>query len=360
MMSAVLQAATTAPVPLPEVFWSEVLGTGLLTLLGCGVVANVVLSKTLGNAGGWLLVNVGWGFAVLAGVFAAYKSGAHINPAVTVGIWSSGAAEYAPGVEVSAGSTVTYFAGEFLGAFLGAVLAWLAYKKHFDEHTGAPEPATVDLRDDADTDAPAGASSGGRDRGDDDWAPEWPSRAESSRRRAVPADGRGPSSASSATSTTPDASGSSARTPARTGTVTAEERGGTQGEPTPAPRSAPAGAADKLGVFCTGPAIPAPAWNVVTEVVGTFVLVLVVLLFGRTPSGLGPAAVAFLVVGIGASLGGPTGYAINPARDLGPRTAHAVLPIPGKGTSNWGYAWVPVVGPLLGAVVAGLLFRVLT
>ena len=345
MLSAVLQAATTAPVPLPEVFGSEVVGTGLLTLLGCGVVANVVLSKTLGNAGGWLLINVGWGFAVLAGVFAAYKSGAHLNPAVTVGILSSGAPEYAPGVAVSAGSTVTYLAAELVGAFLGAVVAWLAYKKHFDEHTGVPEAATVDLRDDVlagGADPGSGPASGSGSDGD--WAPDWPSRAEAALRRAVPAE-PGPSSGIA--------------TSARAGTATTE-RGGAQGEPTAAPRSAPAGAADKLGVFCTGPAIPAPAWNVVTEVVGTFVLVLVVLLFGRTPSGLGPAAVAFLVVGIGASLGGPTGYAINPARDLGPRIAHAVLPIPGKGGSNWGYAWVPIVGPLLGAVLAGLLFRVLT
>ena len=104
----------------------------------------------------------------------------------------------------------------------------------------------------------------------------------------------------------------------------------------------------KLGVFSTGPAIRNYGWNTVTEVIGTFVLIFVILISGGTPSGLGPLFVALVVVGIGASLGGPTGYAINPARDLGPRIAHAILPIKGKGGSDWGYAWVPVVGPLIG------------
>ena len=113
-----------------------------------------------------------------------------------------------------------------------------------------------------------------------------------------------------------------------------------------------------LGTFSTGPAIKSTPWNVITEVIGTFVLVYIILRFGDTPGELGPLAVALLVVGIGASLGGPTGYAINPARDLGPRIAHAVLPIRGKGDSNWGYAWVPIVGPLIGAVLGGLLSRV--
>lgn len=121
----------------------------------------------------------------------------------------------------------------------------------------------------------------------------------------------------------------------------------------------------KLGVFSTGPAIRSYGWNLVTEILGTFVLVFVVIGFGRggdtalgTPSGLaalGAVPVALLVVGIGASLGGPTGYAINPARDLGPRIVHAILPIAGKGSSDWSYAWVPVVGPVIGGVLAGLL-----
>ena len=236
------------PIPLSTVFWSEVAGTATLILLGAGVVANIALARSKGLGGGFLMVNFGWGLAVFAGVYVAYQSGAHLNPAVPVGLWASGAAEYAPGVAVTLGTTLLYFAAELTGAFLGAVLAFLAYKKHFDEE---PDAAT------------------------------------------------------------------------------------------------------KLGVFATGPAIRSYGWNVVTEVLGTFVLVAVILLFGRTPSEIGPLAVALLVVGIGASLGGPTGYAINPARDLGPRIAHAVLPIRGKGSSDWAYAWVPVVGPILGALLAG-------
>lgn len=125
----------------------------------------------------------------------------------------------------------------------------------------------------------------------------------------------------------------------------------------------------KLGVFSTGPEVRDPVWNTITEILGTFVLVFVVLAAGNwgdsetaTPGGLGwlgALGVALLVVGIGASLGGPTGYAINPARDLGPRVAHAVLPIPNKGSSDWAYSWVPVVGPIVGGVLAGLLARVL-
>jgi len=113
----------------------------------------------------------------------------------------------------------------------------------------------------------------------------------------------------------------------------------------------------KLGVFSTGPAIRTPLWNVLTEVIATFVLIFWVLIAGGTPTQVGPLAVALVVVGIGSSLGGPTGYAINPARDLGPRIAHALLPIKGKGSSDWGYSWVPIVGPLVGAVLATLLFK---
>jgi len=115
----------------------------------------------------------------------------------------------------------------------------------------------------------------------------------------------------------------------------------------------------KLAVFSTGPAMRNYAWNTITEIIGTFVLIFWVLVAGGTPSGLGPLAVALVVVGIGASLGGPTGYAINPARDLMPRVAHAVLPIKGKGDSDWGYSWVPVVGPLLGAVIAFGVYKLL-
>ncbi|WP_431804484.1 MIP/aquaporin family protein [Microbacterium sp. bgisy203] len=122
--------------------------------------------------------------------------------------------------------------------------------------------------------------------------------------------------------------------------------------------------ANKLGVFSTGPAIRSYGWNLLTEIIATFVLVFVIFAFADygdvqigVPGALGPLTavpVALLVVGIGASLGGPTGYAINPARDLGPRIAHAVLPIKGKGGSDWAYAWVPVVGPLVGGVLAAL------
>lgn len=246
-------AAAAATVSNMDVFWSETLGTAILILLGAGVVAGVALPKTKSNAGGWIVVTFGWGLAVFAGVYASYRSGAHLNPAVTAGIWASGAAEYAKGVPITFASTVAYIAGQMLGAILGATAAFLAYKKHFDEE------------------APA---------------------------------------------------------------------------------------ADKLGVFATGPAIRSYGWNVVTEILATFVLVYVILRFGQNPSGLGPLAVGMLVVGIGLSLGGPTGYAINPARDLGPRIAHAILPIRGKGGSDWSYSWVPVVGPLVGGILAGLLAQV--
>ena len=243
-------AQEAAEVGLGQVLVSEVLGTAVLILLGGGVVANVLLPRTKGHDGGWLLINFGWGLGVFAGVYLAAASGAHLNPAVTTGLLFAGEAEYAPGVAITPASTIVYLVATVLGAFLGAVLVWLAHKKHYD------------LADD------------------------------------------------------PDAI---------------------------------------LGTFSTGPEIRSPLWNMVTEVIATFVLVAVILSFGNTPSGLGPLAVALLVVGIGAGLGGPTGYAINPARDLGPRIAHAVLPIPGKGGSDWAYAWVPIAGPLLGAVLAGLL-----
>ncbi|WP_028050533.1 MIP/aquaporin family protein [Cellulomonas sp. URHD0024] len=242
-----------------DAFWSEVIGTGLLVLLGAGVVANVILPRNKGFDGGWLLINFGWGFAVMAGVFAAFKSGAALNPAVTLGIVASGqdyfvnpSKDGSGGIPVDTGNTLAYIGAQMVGALIGAVIAYLAYKKHFDE------------------DAPG---------------------------------------------------------------------------------------ATKLAVFSTGPAIRSYAWNFVTEVIATFVLVFVILSFGRNPAQLGPLPVAFLVVGIGASLGGPTGYAINPARDLGPRIAHALLPIRGKGSSDWSYAWVPVLGPIVGGVLAGLLAK---
>jgi glycerol uptake facilitator protein len=240
------------------VFLSELVGTAMLVLLGCGVVANVALAENKGLNGGFLMVNFGWGIAVFAGVIVAYASGAHLNPAVTLGLVANGATEFGnpafgTGVPVDVVSVLTYLGAQLLGAFLGAVVAWLAYKQHFDAE---PQPA------------------------------------------------------------------------------------------------------NKLGVFSTGPAIRSYGWNLVTEIIGTFVLVFVVIGFGRQGDASGLAAlgalpVALLVIGIGASLGGPTGYAINPARDLGPRIAHAVLPIAGKGGSDWAYSWVPVVGPIIGGLLAG-------
>lgn len=232
-----------------EIFVSEMLGTAMLILLGGGVVANVLLTKSKGFDGGWLLINFGWGLAVFAGVYVSFASGAHINPAVTFGIWSSGATEFGPDIAVNPANFVTYLVAQMVGAMIGAVLVYVAYKRHFDE---------------------------------------------------------------------------------------TEDPGA------------------KLAIFSTGPAIRAYGWNLATEFIGTFVLVFVVLNFGNWPGDIGPLAVALLVVGIGASLGGPTGYAINPARDLGPRIVHALLPIKGKGTSDWAYAWVPVVGPILGGIAAGL------
>ena len=243
---------------LTNAFVSEIAGTAMLTLLGCGVVANVILPRNKGFDGGWLLINFGWGLAVFSGVYVAFKSGAHLNPAVTLGLLAADkpfAQLKGPEglvtatLEPTVSNAGMYIGAEMIGAFLGAVIMYLAYKQHFDE------------------DADPGI---------------------------------------------------------------------------------------KLAVFSTGPAIRSYGWNLITEIVGTFVLVFVILAFGPTPSGLGPLAVALLVVGIGASLGGPTGYAINPARDLGPRIAHAILPIRGKGSSDWAYSWVPVVGPIIGGVLAGL------
>ncbi len=237
------------------VFLSELVGTAMLVLLGCGVVANVALARTKGHNGGFLMVNFGWGIAVFAGVTVSYASGAQLNPAVTLGLVANGATEFGMGVPVNVLSVLTYIAAQMLGAMIGAVLCWLAYKQHFDAE--------------------------------------------------------------------PDA-------------------------------------ANTLGVFSTGPAIRSYGWNLVTEIIGTFVLVFVVIGFGGGRQGdgglaaLGALPVALLVIGIGASLGGPTGYAINPARDLGPRLAHAILPITGKGGSDWSYSWVPVVGPIIGGVLAGL------
>ena len=234
---------------LTQIFASEAFGTFLLILLGCGVVAGVALPTSKAKDSGWIVITMAWGLAVFVGVYAAYKTGAHLNPAVTIGLAVAGR-DLAEGIPASATNIVVYFAAQMVGAILGATAVWLTYKKQFDQK---------------------------------------------------------------------------------------------------------ADAAAKLGIFATGPAVRSYGWNVVTEAVGTFVLLAWIIASGKTPSGLGPLAVALVIVVIGLSLGGPTGYAINPARDLGPRIAHAFLPIPGKGGSDWAYSWVPIVGPLIGAVAAGLI-----
>ncbi len=246
-------------ISLGQVFLSEAVGSMLLLLLGGGVVANSLLKGTKGQGTGWLMINWGWGLGVFVGVLASGASGAHINPAVTVGIIARngilGEAEFVPGIAIGVVSTLVYFAGQLLGAMVGAGLMFLSYKQHFD----------------------------------------------------------------------------------------AEEN-----------------PAFKLGVFSTGPEIRNYGWNTVTEIIGTFVLVFTIFASGIYTANTGGDAVngalgvGLLVLAIGASLGGPTGYAINPTRDLGPRIMHALLPIRGKGPSDWGYAWVPIVGPLIGGVLGGV------
>ncbi|MDY6077114.1 MIP/aquaporin family protein [Mobiluncus sp.] len=238
-------------VPLSAVFLSEFMGTMFLMIFGTGVCATNTLANSKGKGSGWLLINFGWGFAVMIGVFVAFRTGGHLNPAVTLGLVAAGKTEYMPGIAVNVPNTVIYIVAQMLGAFVGSALAWLAYKKHYDAH---------------------------------------------------------------------------------------EEPG------------------DILGTFSTGPGIRSYFWNFLTEVIATFTLVYWVLISGWTQSGLGPLAVGFVIFAIGASLGGPTGYALNPARDLSPRLLHAILPIKNKGGSDWGYSWVPVVGPIVGGVIAGLVY----
>jgi glycerol uptake facilitator protein len=234
------------------VFLSETVGTALLILMGCGVVAGVLLAHSKAQNSGWIVITFGWGLGVMIGAASvADYGGASLNPAVTLGIWAAG------GFKSSFGDKIPiYFAGEFCGAFIGATLVFLAYYLHWKD---TEDPGL------------------------------------------------------------------------------------------------------KLAVFSTGPAVRNYGWNLVTEIIGTFVLVFGIFAVtgnsGIARSGTGILFVALIVVGIGLSLGGPTGYAINPARDLGPRIIHALLPIPGKGPSDWAYSWVPVVGPLIGGLLGGILFH---
>lgn len=234
-------------------FSAEILGTMFMILLGNGVVANVVLNGTKGNNGGWMVITTAWAFAVFVGVvIAGPYSGAHLNPAVTVGLALAGKFSWALAPQ--------YIAAQFIGAMAGSLLVWLLYK---DFYKGTADQGA------------------------------------------------------------------------------------------------------KQATFCTAPAIPNTISNLFSEILGTFVLIFVIFHFTdaamgaeKTPIGLGSIGalpVTFLVWVIGLSLGGTTGYAINPARDLGPRIMHALLPVAGKGGNNWGYAWIPVAGPLIGCGLAALL-----
>lgn len=237
-----------------EKFLAEVLGTGALVLLGDGVVAGVLLTRSKAQNSGWIVITMAWGLAVFVGVLIAGPvSGAHLNPAVTLGLAIQHQFDSTKGIPWD--QVPVYWAGEMVGAFLGAVLVFLHYFPHWKE------------TEDADL---------------------------------------------------------------------------------------------KLAVYSTGPAIRSTAWNLISEIIGTFVLVFVILCFGTpgVPTGaLGALSVALLVVVIGLSLGGTTGYAINPARDLGPRVAHFLLPIPGKRDSDWGYSWIPVIGPLIGGAIAVFVYQ---
>jgi glycerol uptake facilitator protein len=239
-------------------FVAELIGTMFLILLGTGVVANTILKGTKGNSGGWMVITTGWALAVFVGVVVAGPySGAHLNPAVTLGLAIAGKFAWS--------KVLLYIIAQIIGSILGAFLMWVVYRDHFNSTS------------DPDT---------------------------------------------------------------------------------------------QLAVFSTGPAIKNAVFNLFSEIVGTFVLIFVLFYFTnaelgavqQTPIGLGSLGalpVAFLVWAIGLSLGGTTGYAINPARDFGPRIAHALLPIKEKGHSNWKYAWIPIAGPFIGAIIAALLYLLL-
>jgi glycerol uptake facilitator protein len=243
-----------------EIFTSEVVGTAILILLGDGVVAGVLLNRSKSQNSGWIVITFGWGMAVAIAVYAVGAiSGAHLNPAVTLGFAVTDITDWS--------DVPKYILGEFVGAMLGAILVYLSYFNHWSE-----------------TDDPG----------------------------------------------------------------------------------------LKLAVFSTGPAIRNTAANLFTEIIGTFMLVFGVLaIVGHFASDVigtaqlttafgaafPPLLIGLLVFAIGLSLGGPTGYAINPARDLGPRIIHAILPIPGKGPSDWEYAWIPVVGPIIGGILGALVYE---
>ncbi len=221
----------------------EFLGTMVLIVFGCGVVAGALLKKSKAEGAGWIVITFGWAMGVTMGVITPIATGApqaDINPTVTL-------AKAMMGIYPASQAVATMIV-QLAGAFVGAVITWLAFLPHWE--------------------------------------------------------------------------------------IT-EDKGA------------------KLAVFCTAPAIRNYPANVLCEIIGTMALVLPIFAIfsksvGGIAPGVGPFLVGFLVLGIGLSLGGPTGYAINPARDLGPRLAHFVLPVAGKGGADWSYSWVPVVGPLIG------------
>ena len=230
-------------------YMAEFFGTMLLILLGDGVVAGVLLKDTKSENAGWLTIVFAWGLAVTLSIYAVGRiSGAHLNPAVTIGLYVSG--------NFPSSQVVGYILAQFAGAFAGAILVWLHFLPHWNL-----------------TDSQA----------------------------------------------------------------------------------------KKLAVFCTAPAVRSSPANFISEVLATMVLILGLLFIGANEYSVGfkPMVVGALIISIGLSLGGTTGFAINPARDLGPRFAHFLLPIPGKGSSDWTYSWIPVVGPLLGCILGALLFNFL-
>lgn len=228
-------------------FLGEVVGTMILIIFGGGVVAGSLLKNSKAENSGWVVITIGWGLAV---AIAAYSvggiSGAHLNPALTIGLATIG--------EFAWADVPLYIVAQMIGAILGAIIVFFAYSAHW----GITSDANL-----------------------------------------------------------------------------------------------------KLAVFATAPAVRNPAANIATEVIGTFALVLGILAIGANnfTDGLNPIIVGALIIGIGMSLGGPTGYAINPARDLGPRIAHFFLPIPGKRDSDWSYAWIPVVGPIIGGAFGALFYK---
>lgn len=231
---------------MPE-FLAELIGTMILVTLGGGVVAGVVLKQSKAEGTGWVLITLAWGLGVAMGVYAVGNfTGAHINPAVTLGFAVAGDFPWA--------KVPMYMLAQVIGAIIGAVIVFLNYLPH--------------------------------------WR------------------------------------------------VTKDK-------------------VAKRDVFSTTPAIRSPLSNLVSEMIGTFVLLMGLMFIGANEftDGLNPLIVGALIVAIGMSLGGATGYAINPARDLGPRIAHAFLLIPGKGSSDWSYAWVPIVGPLLGGSYGAVFYQ---